>query len=157
VVAVLGPAEFSRAATRLTPHLRRRGHSKVTINVLLARISLVAASGGIRHLSFMESPEFKHVATREDHSLCVSVSVPFPIIVTPEELIRAFRGAAGGGDAAAEARAAHLDRLLSEMLLTVILRFCDRHGFQLRDLAAAYRWNRSRGGPPIPDIESHLA
>jgi hypothetical protein len=98
----------------------------------------------------------KNADASEDRALCVSVSVPLPRKIAPEELIAAFRSAASGGGEAASTNAGHLDRLLSEMSVTEILRFCDRHGFGLSDLRNAYRWTRGRGGAPHPALEAHL-
>jgi hypothetical protein len=98
----------------------------------------------------------KNAAASEDRALCVSLSVPLPTAIAPQDLVAAFRCAADGGGEAASASAAHLDRLLSEMSATEVLRFCDRHGFSLRDLRHAYRWNRARGGAPHPELEEHL-
>lgn len=93
----------------------------------------------------------------EDRALCVSVSVPLATVIAPDDLVAAFACAAQGGGEAASATAGHLDRLLSEMSVAEILRFCDRHGFALGDLLNAYRWNRARGGAPHPELEDHIA
>jgi hypothetical protein len=97
------------------------------------------------------------MAISEDQALCVSINVPLPVLITPDELVEAFRCAASGGGPPADAKAAHLDRLLSEMPLASLLRFCDRHGFGFAELRAAYLWHRARGGAPSGAIEAHLA
>jgi hypothetical protein len=80
-----------------------------------------------------------------------SVNVPFRRLADAATLAKALNTGA-----IPEGFAPHLERLLSETPLALLLRFCDRHGIDAATLSEFVASNRNKLALHRPDLEEHL-
>jgi hypothetical protein len=83
-----------------------------------------------------------------DKVVVTSVNVPFPVKIDASALAAALKGGA-----VPRQYAGHIARLLEEVPVGDILRFCDRHGISATEIA---RVMRKQTGLRRPELQEHL-
>ena len=86
-----------------------------------------------------------------DRIVVTSVNVPFPKSIEAATLARSLRT-----NTVPKGYAGHFERLLGELPLTDILRFCDRHDIKAPALARFVKTHGKKLALNRPDLEEHL-
>lgn len=139
-----GRAEILRLAARLRTRARR--------NAVAAGQSIDVA-GILRRVSELSAAQPRRYTTKPDidNLVITSVNVPFPHRIDAKTLAGALQS-----ETIPESYQGHLERFLGEVPLTLLLRFCDRHGITAKELRGFIDKHRGRLALHRADLDEHL-
>jgi hypothetical protein len=138
-----GRAEILRLAARLRKRARRTfvAASPIDVPTVLRRIGELCA---VQPRQYATKPDI-------DNLVATSVNVPFSHRIDANTLADALQS-----ESIPEPYQGHLERFLGETPLSLLLRFCDRHGISAGKLRSFIDKHRGRLALHRPDLDEHL-